>query len=488
MGAVPRPETDAEGRRVTDIYLTLDQGGSTSRALVFDSSGLVVAKSAVDVATVRPAPDRVEQDPEDLVKSLRRAIRDVVKQLGRRTAELACAGLATQRSSIAAWDRTSGGALAPVLSWQDRRAASRLDGLEGEAERVRAITGLRLSPHYGATKLAWLLDNEPRVRAAFQAGNLAFGPLAAFLVHRLCDERPHVVDAANAARTLLLDVRTCAWSSELLDLFGVPLTALPKVVATRSEFGTLDIGPRKIPLVVVTGDQSAAFFAGGDPDPVVASITFGTGAFVLRAVSGGEVNAPALLATLVHHEGHVSTFALEGTVNGAGSALASVVAELGVRDSDLDLDRDLELVRDPPLFLNGVGGLAAPYWRSDFASRFVGDGETSAKLVAVLESVVFLVAEILEHMERVVGRPSRLRVGGGLAQLDGLCARLANVTGLHVERHDEVETTALGLARLLGARPEVPEFEHFEPVADPALLARRSRWRAALEGDLAAGA
>lgn len=459
------------------LYLALDQGGSTSRALVFDQTGLVVAKSANDVATTRHAPDRVEQDAEDLVKSVRRAIRDVVKQLGRRSSELACAGLATQRSSIAAWDRASGGALSPILSWQDRRAASRLEGLEGEAERVRAITGLRLSPHYGATKLAWLLDHEPRVRAAFQAGNLALGPLASFLIHRLCDERPHLVDPANAARTLLLDVEKCAWSNELLDLFGVPLTALPKVVATRAEYGTLDIGPRKIPLVVVTGDQSAAFFASGDPDPDVASITFGTGAFVLRAVRGGVPDAPGLLATLVHREGGASTFALEGTVNGAGSALATVVAELGVRDGDLDLERDLEVVREPPLYLNGVGGLAAPFWRSDFASRFVGDGDASAKLVAVLESVVFLVAEILDAMERVVGRPTRLRVGGGLAQLDGLCARLANVTGVRVERHDEVETTALGLARLLGARPAAPEFEDFEPVADPALLARRESWR-----------
>ncbi len=471
---------------MTSLYLALDQGGSTSRALVFDRAGLVVAKAAVDVATTRPAPDRVEQDPEDLVKSLRRAIRDVVKQLGRRSSELACAGLATQRSSIAAWDRASGCALSPILSWQDRRAASRLDGLEGQAERVRTLTGLRLSPHYGATKLAWLLDHEPRVRAAFQAGNLAFGPLAAFLVHRLCDERPHVVDAANAARTLLLDVTTCAWSSELLDLFGVPVTALPQVVATRAEFGTIDLGPRKIPLVVVTGDQSAAFFASGEPDPDVASITFGTGAFVLRAVRGGVPDAPGLLATFVHREGDVSTFALEGTVNGAGSALAAVVTELGVRDSELDLERDLELVREPPLYLNGVGGLAAPFWRSDFASRFVGEGNASAKLVAVLESVVFLVAEILDVLEHAAGRPSRLRVGGGLAQIDGLCARLASVTGLRVERHDEVETTALGLARLLGARPGAPELEEFDPDVDPALLARRARWRAELERDLAA--
>lgn len=466
------------------LYLALDQGGSTSRALVFDHAGRVVAKASVEVATSRPAEGRVEQDAEDLVRSLRRATREAVKQLGKRVEHLACAGLATQRSSVAAWDRTSGGALAPVLSWQDRRAASRLEGLDEHADEVRALTGLRLSPHYGATKLAWLLDVVPAVRGAFQEGKLAFGPLASFLAHRLLDERPLVVDAANASRTLLLDVAAASWSPRLLDLFGVPLVALPRVVGTRGEFGTLDVGPRKIPLRVLTGDQSAAYVASGAPSADVASITFGTGAFVLRPMPDVAARAPELLTTLVQRDNGASTYALEGTVNGAGSALGWIANELAL--ADMDVEAWLDEVVDPPLFLNGVGGLAAPWWRADFASRFVGDGDARAKVVAVLESVVFLVAEIQASMERALGKPRVLRVGGGLAQLDGLCERLANVARIPVERHAETETTALGLARLLGAEPATPAVETFDVEDDAGVRERQARWR--IEMDAAARA
>jgi glycerol kinase len=459
------------------LFLALDQGGSTTRAIVFDRAGRVVAKSSIEVATSRPAPDRVEQDAEDLVRSLRRAIRDAVKQLGRRVGELSCAGLATQRSSVAAWDRTNGAPLAPILSWQDRRAAARLEGLADHAQEVRALTGLRLSPHYGATKLAWLLDGAPRVRAAFADGRLAFGPLAAFLAHRLLDERPHVVDAANASRTLLLDASSATWSPRLLDLFGVPGVALPRVVDTRGEFGTLDIGPRKIPLRVLTGDQSAAFVAGGAADADAASVTFGTGAFVLRATSDAMLDVPGLLATLVAREAGTSTFALEGTVNGAGSALAWLASELGLADLGPEIERGFADEREPPLFLNGVGGLAAPYWRADFASRIVGEGDAGAQVVAVVESVVFLVVEILRAMEAACGPARVLRVGGGLAQLDPLCLRLASLARARVERHAQTETTALGLARLLGATPTPPAPEVFECSADSGLFARHARWR-----------
>lgn len=466
------------------LYLALDQGGSTSRAIVFDQGGRVVAKSAIEVATSRPAEDRVEHDAEDLVRSLRRAIRDVVKQVGRRVAEIECAGLATQRSSVAAWDRTTGAPLSPILSWQDRRAASRLEGLEEHAEEVRKLTGLRLSPHYGATKLAWLVDVDARVRDALQDGRLSFGPLAAYLAHRLLDERPHLVDAANASRTLLLDVASATWSPRLLDLFGVPGVALPHVVGTRHDFGTIDIGPRKIPLRVLTGDQSAAFVAGGMPERDVASITFGTGAFVLRASGDTMPSVPGLLATLIAREDEVSTFALEGTVNGAGSALAWIAGELGLDDLGPLIEQGFASDLEPPLFLNGIGGLAAPYWRADFVPTFQGEGDVAMKVVAVLESVVFLVAENLRAMEPTSGTARVLRIGGGLAQLDDLCRHLANVTGTRVERHAETETTALGLARLLGATPKASEPDVFESTADEALRARHARWRDAMASAL----
>ncbi len=459
------------------LFLALDQGGTTSRAIVFDRDARVVARASVDVATSHPAPDRVEQDAEDLVRSLRRAIRDVVKQLGARADQLAAAGLATQRSSIACWDRTSGAALSPILSWQDRRAGDRLEALREHEAEVRALTGLRLSPHYGATKLAWCLDHVSAVSTALQEGRLAFGPLAGFLAFRLLDERPLVVDAANASRTLLLDVRVGDWSPRLLDLFGVPRAALPHCVSTRSELGTLDIGRRKIPLRVLTGDQSAALFAAGPPRGDVAYVTFGTGAFVLRPIDGVVPAAERLLITLVDREGDQTLLALEGTVNGAGAALAWIVEELGLGDPTRDLERWLAEVKDPPLFRNGIGGLAAPFWVPDFATGFEGEGSPPAKVVAVLESVVFLVVTILAEMQRALPRPTVLRVGGGLARLDGLCTRLASLSGIPVVRPAETESTARGLAVMLGATGATEEVERFESDPDGELTARYARWR-----------
>jgi len=460
-----------------ELLLALDQGGTTSRAIVFDGDARVVARASVEVATTYPGPDRVEQDAEDLVRSLRRAVKEVVKKLGPRADQLVAAGLATQRSSIACWDRTNGAAMSPVLSWQDRRAGDRLEAVREHEAEVRALTGLRLSPHYGATKLAWCLDRVPAVREALQSGRLAFGPLAGFLAFRLLDERPLIVDVANASRTLLLDVRAGDWSPRLLDLFGVPRSALPRCVPTRGELGTLDIGRRKIPMRVLTGDQSAALFADGPPRSDVAYVTFGTGAFVLRPVEGESPAADRLLITLVDREGDRTLLALEGTVNGAGAALAWIVEELDLEDPTRDLERWLADEQDPPLFRNGVGGLAAPFWVPDFASGFEGEGSPQAKIVAVLESVVFLVVTILREMHSALPPPTLLRAGGGLARLHGLCTRLASLSGVPVVRPAETETTARGLAVMLGAAGATEEVERFESEPDEALNARYVRWR-----------
>jgi glycerol kinase len=464
------------------MYLALDQGGSQTRAIAFDGAGRAVAHAAQEVATSSPGPGRVEQDPEELAASLGRAVREVAKRLGARAREIRAAGLATQRSSIACWDRVSGAALAPVLSWQDRRAADRLAPLAADAAWVRARTGLRLSPHYGATKLAWCLEHLPAVRAAHAGGRLAFGPLASFLAFRLCRERPLVADAANAARTLLYDVGAHDWSDELCARFGVPREALPRCVDTRGEVGTLELGrgatPHAVPLAVLTGDQSAALHALGEPRPESAYATFGTGAFVLRVAGGAPPASERLLATLVERSAGRATFALEGTVNGAGAALAWAAEELELEDPALGLPRWLEAERDPPLFLNGVGGLAAPFWIPDFASRFDGAGGAEAKAVAVVESVAFLVRTILDEMARELPAPQAIQIGGGLARLDGLCRRLASLAGVAVVRAGETESTAQGLAVLLGAAPPDARAEHFEPAPDAALAQRFARWRA----------
>jgi glycerol kinase len=465
------------------LALAIDQGGHATRAIVFDSTGTVVAKGACDVGERRIGDDRVEQDPEELLRSVRRAIKEAIKHVGRRETEIVRAGLATQRSSVIAWDTASGAALTPVLSWQDRRAKLRIDELAEHAGLVRAKTGLRLSPHYGASKLAWILAQVPAAAAALAEGHLALGPLASFLAFRLLDERPLVADPANASRTLLWSLATRAWDPALCDLFGVPMTALPRCVATRGEFGTLDIGKRKVPLTVITGDQSAAIFASGEPDASAAYVNFGTGAFVQRTFDDNAIDAPRLLKSVVCADRERAQYALEGTVNGAGSALHFAVEALEMSHLQPDLEGWMERETDVPIFVNGVSGLGAPYWVPDLEARFVGEGTREAQIVAVLESVVFLVAIIEREMERVLPRPATIRVSGGLTQLSGLCQRLANLTGIPVERTHDPESTARGLAWLVLGEPEFTpaKTDRFEPRADAALLARSRRFQTEIE-------
>ncbi len=464
--------------------LCLDQGGHASRALVFDAEGRVRAQAERRISTRRQGQDRVEHAPAALARSLREAAAAALRQLPDRGARIGSAALATQRSSIVCWDRPSGRALSPVLSWQDRRAARRVQALARHERRVRAMTGLVLSPHYGASKIAWCLEHIPAVRRAERAGRLAAGPLASFLLANLLDERPCLADPVNGSRTQLLDLTRGEWSPWLCDLFGVPREILPDCVPNRHAFGHLPIAGRRIPLTVVTGDQPAALFALGKPRADTAYINLGTGAFV-QCLSGRT--APGLLHSMVWRTPKASLRVLEGTVNGADAALQELGARLGipaVRRPKL-LAQGFDSAEEPPLFLNGIGGLGAPYWSPHFRSRFIGTGDAMSRLVAVMESVVFLLRANLERMQDAGADPRRIVATGGLARSDALCRRLADLTGLTLERPELHEATALGLARLAGAKPSrsLPT-RRFKPRHDPALERRYRRWKRALEGAL----
>jgi glycerol kinase len=256
-------------------WLALDQGGHASRALVFDGDGRILSAASEPVRTLHPddgpgsgtGPGRVEHDPEELVGSLRRAVDRACGELPAGT-RLRGAGLATQRSTLACWRLSDGAALAPVISWQDRRNEAWLRQLEPRAAWIRERTGLVLTPHYGASKMRWCLDHLPAVADAAAKRDLAMGPLASFLLHRLLVERPLLTDPANGARTQLLDIHTRDWSEELCRLFGIDPALLPRPVTSRYPYGTLPTPRGPVPLLACTGDQSAVPFAFGDLDPV----------------------------------------------------------------------------------------------------------------------------------------------------------------------------------------------------------------------------
>ncbi len=462
------------------LFLALDQGGHASRALVFNQRGALLAKTLREVRVYSQPPDRVEQDPEELVSSLQQAAAEVVQSLGTRAEAIVSAGLATQRSSIVCWDKFTGEALSPVISWQDRRVQTWLALITAQTDEIHRLTGLRLSPHYGASKLRWCLDHLSPVKAALDQGRLAMGPLASFLLFRLLREKSLFADPANAARMLLWNLHTVDWDRHLLSLFSIPGEVLPPCVPTHYSFGTLGVGRQVIPLTIMTGDQSAALFAHGAPAPDAAYVNLGTGAFVQRTLDRPPDEAQGLLTSIVYRDARHTTYVLEGTVNGAGAALRWAEQELGLADMDGRLPEWLARQTEPPLFLNGVSGLGAPFWVAAFKSRFIGGGEPWQKAVAVAESIVFLLQANLEIMKKHSPPLARIVATGGLALNVGLCQRLADLSGLPVYRPVELEATARGTAFLSaefpGSWPEEVPGTWFSPVANPALCRRYKDW------------
>ncbi len=481
-----------------DLFLALDQGGSASRAVLFDVTGAEIASAHVPIATRRTGADRVEHDADELAQSLVVAARDACASPPAEGRPIVAAGLATQRSTIACWDREDGTALSPAISWQDRRHAAWLhEHLGARGAWVRELTGLPLSPHYGASKLRWCLDELASVRLALRDARLAAGPLSSFLLHRLCAERPVLADPANASRTLLYDPAMLDWSAPLLQAFGIPAGILPDCVGAQHDFGTLEIDARRrVSVRACSGDQSAAVFAFGTPATTTAFVNVGTGAFVQRALATSSAGAtPGLLRSVLHAQpAHAVAYSLEGTVNGAGSAIDWLAERSG-----LDTTRALQSLPAVPddslaklLFVNGVGGLGAPYWLPDFPTLFVRavsphleatDASGMQQLAAVVESISFLIAVNVDAMQRVAPL-DRLVITGGLASCSCLCQALADATGLLVERPALREATARGIAFLAAGRPSdwlsVPVEQRFPPTGQPAVRERFERWRVAM--------
>ncbi|GMQ87191.1 MAG: glycerol kinase GlpK [Gammaproteobacteria bacterium] len=456
-----------------DYVLAIDQGTHASRALLLDQDGQVVARSLHPVTLVRPRPGRVEQDAEQLVSSVQAAVKDVLHTLtsAQRDAVRAC-GITTQRSTVTAW-QPDGASLCAALSWQDTRGARQLEKLHSRAAAIRKISGLPLSAHYGASKLHWLnclADNPPEMQ---------FGPLAGFLLQRLTQERYCAVDHSNAQRMQLFDIHTLGWSRQLADWFDVPLDRLPPCHPVLHGYGTLS--DCSIPVTALCGDQNAAWFGSGQTDGAAALVNLGSGAFILAPQTHGTAPAELLSSIACSDQGHCE-YLLEGTVNGAGSALQWLQAQWPDENIQSGLPHWLEQVTDPPLFMNTVGGLGSPWWCQGPAPEFVSDHdrvEVAEAAVAVAESILFLIQYNLAIIQRQQ-TVARLRVSGGLSRLGTLCQKLANLSKLPVQRADDPEASARGIAWLAANRPEnwqaTNEMQHFEPRSDTALENRYTRF------------
>jgi glycerol kinase len=431
--------------------LVIDQGTLSTRALALNENGKVLTSASCDVSLQSRGLELVEQDANEILASVHEVVQTVLGNSLVRRLGVSCAGLATQRSSVVAWDKRTGEPLAALLSWQDRRAAEWLSAFNTHADQIKEHTGLPLSPHYGASKLRWYLDHLPAVKQAMRQGSLAFGPLASFLLFHLLKDQPLLVDHANASRTQLWNLQSRDWDPWLLDLFGVPLEALPLSRPICHNYGFLSTA--HIPMTAVNGDQTSAIYSLGRPRRDTAIVNIGTGGFILIPTGAEIIRQPALLSGLARSTEDRSDYIIEGTVNGAGAALEWAAKKWDLPNITTQLSTWLLREDEPPLFINSIGGLGSPWWQAGPPPTLLGDGEPWQRAVAVAESIVFMLQANLKIMEEAGPAVSKLQVSGGLARFDGLCQRLASLTRLPVYRPAETEATCRGIAWLAAGSP-----------------------------------
>jgi glycerol kinase len=466
------------------LILAIDQGTHSTRAIIFDNRGRVVSMARQAVTLDRKNRREVEQSADEIRQSMLTVVDEVLSAPDIKMEQITAAGLATQRSSVLAWDRDTGMALSPVLSWQDRRVADTLLTLVEDDRFIREKTGLHLSPHYGAGKLQWLIKHVPEVKAALANGTLVMGPLAAYLLHHLTDSPDELIDDANASRTLLWNLQQRNWDDSLLELFQIPAQSLPGCIPICSHYGHTRQG--NIPLRAVNGDQTAALYAQGKPSANTILVNIGTGAFVLLPTDEPTRRAEGLLAGISLSDKDTAHYYIEGTVNGAAAAVTWAAKNLSIDDVELQLPRWLEDTQSPPLFMNTVGGLGSPWWMPGPEPCFSDTNITPAEaMVAVIESILFLLQTNIDLMQLQNPGVDKIRISGGLSNLDGLCQKLANLSGLDVERPVQTEATARGIAWQAAGCPtdwdSTAPGKSFIPQTDTELGKRYSRFTKKLQ-------
>ena len=465
-----------------DPTMLLDIGGQSCRALAVDKDGLIQFESSRRVSS-REDGLRVEQDPDELADAINAVAFETLVEMNARSMPIVQAALAVQRGSIVCWDRSDGTALSPVISWRDRRGLPGMEGLTAHAEEIRRRTGLRYSPYGGASKIAWCLQELDEVQQAHQQDRLICGPLGSFLLARLLAERPMQVDHTLAQRTLLWSRETLGWDVWLLEQFGLSPTVLPKVVRSCASHGHLCQASSRVPLNLLLGDQNCVPFLNGTPDPDTLYINLGTGAFVLRPLQE-PVNDERFQLTLLDGD-HECRWALEGSIHGAASAIAWLERKEGCKIGHERMDGLRERVALPPLFINSVDGLGSPWWCPGPEPAFLGPHDSDdldARLLAILESIAFLVGACIEAMNDNVAPPARIILSGGLSRSTTLCALITDLLGIDALRLNSAEGTALGLWCRLHDR-SMPH-QHFDPIThrdDRTLEERYRRWRRHIE-------
>ena len=478
--------------------LAIDQGSTNTKALLVSVGGELEGVSSAGVPSCYPRSGWVEHDAEELWRSVCSAVEQALAKVPE--PDIRAIGISNQRESVVAWERATGRPVGPVISWQCRRTADRCDRLRGGpgAETVRRKTGLPIDPTFSATKMAWLLDHVPDGRRRARDGELCLGTVDSWLLWRLSGGTAFATDPGNASRTQLFDLSSLSWDAELLDLFGVPLGALPEIRSTSGSFAQAsgDGGlPAGIPIASLVADSHAALFAHLTSDPGAVKATYGTGSSLMGAVSGAPTEVPSLVTTVAWALPE-TVYALEGNITSSGAALEWMVKLLGLGTTeDLVALAGNELQGEELVFVPAFNGLGAPHWESSARGLFAGITQGTSRdhmARSAFEAVAFQIADVFDGFT-TAGGGTRLLADGGASRSDVLMQFQADVLGVPVTRSNSKHLSALGAAFMAGlavgmwptveALRSLPSStDDFEPHWNAQRRSdARQRWRAGVE-------
>ncbi len=487
--------------------LGLDQGTSSSRAVLVRPDGTLFHTAQRELMQIYPHPGWVEQDPEAIWSSQAAAARAALSETGHNASKVACIGITNQRETTIVWERTTGRPIANAIVWQDRRTAEycrelaegHADGLDVEA-LVRQKTGLVLDPYFSSSKIRWILDHVPGARAQAEAGHLAFGTVDSWLVWKLTDGRRHITDVTNASRTLLFNIHTLQWDDDLLEVFGVPRSMMPEVVDSSGDLATASELLPGGKIAGIAGDQQAALFGQMCIRPGMAKNTYGTGCFLMLQTGTTPVSSNhRLLTTIAWRMAGETHYALEGSIFVAGAVIQWLRDGLGILNSAAEVEALAASVPDSGgvVLVPALTGLGAPHWDPHARGSMFGltRGTTRAHIArAALEGIALEVTEILKAMESDAGiRVRELRVDGGASVNDLLMQMQADLLDVPIVRSQTSETTALGACYLAGLARGVwssleevsrqwRESRRFEPALGPDERDRKlAAWQQAIQ-------
>lgn len=483
--------------------LAIDQGTSSSRAVIYGHDASAVASAQQEFAQHYPQPGWVEHDPEAIWSSVQSVAREAMRGAGARAADITAIGITNQRETTLIWDRQTGRCVYNAIVWQDRRTAGQCEALKENGAETKVIekTGLRLDPYFSATKVAWILDNVDGVRQLANDGKLAFGTVDCFLLWRLSGGRVHATDATNASRTMLFNIHTQAWDDELLGLFDIPASLLPEVLDCAADFGVTDDSTLggTVPVCGIAGDQQAALIGQAGFRKGMTKSTYGTGCFVITNTGDNALRSQnQLLTTIASRLDGAVTYGLEGSVFIAGSAIQWLRDELHVIAAASDTEKIATAcgVVDDVHVVPAFTGLGAPYWDPHARGAILGLTRGSGReqiVTATLQAVAFQTRDLIDAMSNDGVAPNVIRVDGGMVANNWFLQFLADILGIPVERPENVESTVLGAAylaayqsRIIASIDDVAALWRSDRVFDPAMSGDRREsllagWRQAVQ-------